>query len=505
MTESFTNPIKTKEKQFIQSEKTREEDKKAKEIWENFLLLLSHSLKESEIRTWFSVLHPKSYINNVLTITVPSKDYYGMIEKRYNKQIVSIIGSGLLGENGKLNYEIEQKSLFEQNEPEPSPEKNETNNSGIININSPYSPKTKVYDSFYGNIMVKDPEDNEFNSNLMPRYNFENLVKGESNDFALNTAYAITNNLGKIYNPYFLFGGVGLGKTHIIQAIGNEIRKKNPEKKVYYTSAPDFTTHFTTSIARDETKQLDAFYKSLDVLILDDIQNLEGKPGTQDFVYQIFNTLYNNKKHLIFSSDKPISQVKNIEERLISRFQWGITADIQMPSWEMRVAIIQKKLEEGKIELSEDIIHYVATNVKDSIRTIEGCIASMISESLFRYKGEITLEIAENVINRVVGTVKKAKNISIENIIYTVSEYFNLSENQILSRKRTKEIAFARQIAMYLAKELTSFTLESIGLNFGGKDHATVLYSANAIKESMKKDKNIMNIIHDIKEKINNL
>jgi len=240
-------------------------------------------------------------------------------------------------------------------------------------------------------------------------------------------------------------------------------------------------------------------------LILDDIQNLEGKPGTQDFIYQIFNTLYNNKKHLIFSSDKPISQVKNIEERLISRFQWGITADIQSPSWEMRVAIIQKKLEECKIELSEDIIHYVATNVKDSIRTIEGCIASMISESLFRYKSDITLEIAENVIGRVVGTVKKAKNISIENIIYTVSTYFNISENQILSRKRTKEIAFARQIAMYLAKELTPFTLESIGLNFGGKDHATVIYAYNTIKELSKKDKNVINMIHDIKEKINNL
>ncbi len=505
MTDSFINSLKVEDRPDTKAKEIREEDNKAKEIWESFLKLLSQSLKESEIRTWFSVLTPKSYINNVLTITVPGKDYYGMIEKRYNKQIVSIIDSGLLGENGKLNYEIAQQSLFDQDENLPSSNKSENNKSNITSISNPYSPKTKVYDSYYRNISIKDSEENEFNSNLMPRYTFENLVKGESNDFALNTAYAITNNLGKIYNPYFLFGGVGLGKTHIIQAIGNEIQKKFPDKRVYYTSAPDFTTQFTTSIARDGTKKLDSFYKSLDVLILDDIQNLEGKPGTQDFIYQIFNTLYNNKKHLIFSSDKPISQVKNIEERLISRFQWGITADIQLPSWEMRVAIIQKKLDECKIELSEDIIHYVASNVKDSIRTIEGCIASMISESLFRYKSDITLEIAENVINRVVGTVKKAKNISIENIIYTVSEFFNLSENQILSRKRTKEIAYARQIAMYLAKELTSFTLESIGLNFGGKDHSTVLYACSSIKESLKKDKNLVHIIHDIKEQINNL
>lgn len=505
MAYSFTNSFEIEDSQISEIKKAKEEDIRAKEIWEKFLDLLSLSLKESEIRTWFSVLTPKSFIDNKLTIVVPSEDYYGMIEKRFNKQIVSIIESGLFGENGTLNYEVAQESLFEQKESNPVTISESKKVSNISSFKPPFTSKAKEDKLYYRNSDIKVTEDDDFNSNLMPRYTFENLVKGESNDFALNTAYAITNNLGKIYNPYFLFGGVGLGKTHIIQAIGNEIQKRFPGKRIYYTSAPDFTTQFTTSIARDGTKQLDAFYKSLDVLILDDIQNLEGKPGTQDFIYQIFNTLYNNKKHLIFSSDKPISQVKNIEERLISRFQWGITADIQSPSWEMRVAIIQKKLEECKIELSEDIIHYVATNVKDSIRTIEGCIASMISESLFRYKSDITLEIAENVIGRVVGTVKKAKNISIENIIYTVSTYFNISENQILSRKRTKEIAFARQIAMYLAKELTPFTLESIGLNFGGKDHATVIYAYNTIKELSKKDKNVINMIHDIKEKINNL
>ncbi|MEO8666127.1 MAG: chromosomal replication initiator protein DnaA, partial [Ignavibacteria bacterium] len=290
--------------------------------------------------------------------------------------------------------------------------------------------------------------------------------------------------------------------------------KKFPDKKIYYTTAPDFTTQFTNNIAqsridfstnRNGTKKLDSFYKSLDVLILDDIQYLSGKEKTQDFMYQIFNTLYNEKKHIIFSSDKPINQIKGIEERLISRFQWGITADIQPPNWEMRVAIIQKKFEETNIDAPEEVIHFIATNVKDSIRTIEGCIVGIIADSVLRFRGEVNLEIAENVISRVIGNVRRAKNISIENIIYTVAGYYKISENQILSRKRTKEIAFARQVAMFLAKELTSLTLETIGLNFGGKDHATVLYSYHSISAQSKKDKDVLNQILEIKELLKNL
>jgi len=190
----------------------------------------------------------------------------------------------------------------------------------------------------------------------------------------------------------------------------------------------------------------------------------------------------------------------------MSRFQWGIMVDIQLPSWEMRVAIIQQKLEEAHIEdVPEDVIHYIATNIKDSIRSLEGCIVNLIAESLFVNKGEINLELAEKVVSKFLGNVRKAKSISIENIIFATAEYFKLTENQILSRKRTKEIAFARQIAMYLAKELTSYTLESIGLNFGGKDHATVLYSYNSIKTSLKKSSNTQNIVSDIKNALSKL
>lgn len=474
-----------------------ESSTESKIIWDKFLKLLEDNLKPSEISTWFSVIKPMSFEDNTLTISVPSNDYYGIIEKRYNKHINSIIESGLLGENGKLVYKVSQLNIFDdQPEEEPKPV-----------IHTIYSPPQKEQPE-----VLEEPE--EISSNLYPKNTFENFVRSESNELAVAAAWAITNNPGKIYNPLFIYGGVGLGKTHLVQAIGNEIKRKNPDKKVYYTTAPDFTKQFTDSIANNRiadfssnlfgTKKLDTFYKSLDVLIIDDIQNLSGKEKTQDFMYQIFNSLFNEKKHIIFSSDKPINQIKGIEERLVSRFQWGMTADIQPPNWEMRVAIVQKKFKEADMDVPEDVAYFIATNIKDSIRTIEGCVVGMIAESALIYQGEITLEIAEKVIHRVVGNSKRIKNISVDIIIQCVSEFFNISENQILSRKRTKDVAFARQVAMYIAKDMTNLTLESIGLNFGGKDHATVLYAYNSISKLISVNEEVKEKIILIKNKIKN-
>lgn len=468
------------------------------EIWNNFLDLLKHNIPENEIRTWFSILKPKSFENSILTITVPSEDYYGIIEKRYNKYISNIISSGLLGESGKLQYEI--KNTVQENSPEIKKEE--------------AKPESNVYNirqNIYRNDVQPIQQTEQYECNLNPKYTFEHLVKGESNELAVEIAYAITNNPGKAYNPFFVYGGVGLGKTHLIHAIGNEIIRKDPNKKIFYTTTPDFTNRFIDSISKNRAgisqnasspSQLDSFYKSLDVLIIDDIQNLSGKDKTQDFMYQIFNSLFSEGKHIIFSSDKPINQIQGIEERLISRFQWGLTIDIQPPSWEMRVAIIKKKLDEYQMSAPEDVIHYIATNVKDSIRTIEGCIVGITSESVFSRKGDITLDIAEKVIGRVVGNAKRVKNITIESIISTAAAYFNISENQILSKKRTKEVAYARQTAMYLAKELTTYTLQSIGLNFGGKDHATVLYAYNTISEQCKTNKKTLSDINELRERI---
>jgi len=318
------------------TEQIIQQDTNVQNVWSKFIELLSDNLKVSEVNTWFSVITPKSFENNVLTIAVPSEDYYSLIESRYNK-VISKIVEILLGPDGKLNYEITQMGLF------PTIEKEMPDIKDLQGKITDIYPVKKSFDD----LKVSSAEE-EFNSNLNQKHIFDNFVKGESNELAVAAAFAITNNPGKTYNPFFIYGGVGLGKTHLVQAIGNEILKKFPGKKIYYTTAPDFTTQFTNNIAqsridfstnRNGTKKLDSFYKSLDVLILDDIQYLSGKEKTQDFMYQIFNTLYNEKKHIIFSSDKPINQIKGIEERLVSRFQWGITADIQPPNWEMRVPL----------------------------------------------------------------------------------------------------------------------------------------------------------------------
>lgn len=485
-------------------ENSTQQTTEADVIWVNFLRLLETKIKKSVIETWFTFLKPEKYENNILTVSVPNNDIYGMIESRFNKDIDNILKS-LLGDEAQLKFEIAQLNLFS------TPD--ETHNDFSENLPSIKIAEPKTIVSNLRPILGNSDE--PFNSNLYAKNTFETLVKGENNELAVSIAYAITNNPGKAYNPFFVYGGVGLGKTHLVQAIGNEVLRKYPDKKVYYTTAAEFTNRFTDSIAQNKmdfssknpygTKKLDAFYKSLDVLIIDDIQNLSGKTSTQDYFYQIFNSLFHEKKHIVFSSDKPINQILGIEERLLNRFQWGMVSDIQPPGWEMRVAIIKKKLEIAQVDVPQDIINFLATNVKDSIRTIEGCIAGMIAESTFIYKGEITLEIAEKVVHRVVGIAKRNKHVTIENILDVVSEYYNIQKRDILSKKRTKEIAQARQVAMFLAKEYTDMTLQLIGSFFNGKDHATVLYAVNTINRQMKADKKFAAQVTHVKETLKNI
>lgn len=479
--------------------------KEASDLWDKFLELLESKIKKSVIETWFTFLKPVKFENNSLTVSVPNHDIYGMIESRFNKEIDNVLKS-IIGDDATLKFEISQLDLFDTDNTlldEPVKIKISPDNSGISKSEfTSFSLKTDL------------PDEEKFSSNLYPKNTFETFVKGENNELAVSIAYAITNNPGKSYNPFFIYGGVGLGKTHLVQSIGNEIMKKFPDKRVYYTTASEFTNRFTDSIAQNRmefsnkgaygTKKLDKFYKSLDVLIIDDIQNLSGKTSTQDYFYQIFNYLFHEKKHIIFSSDKPVSSIVGIEERLLNRFQWGMIADIQPPSWEVRVAIIKKKLEIANIEAPEEVIHYLATNVKDSIRTIEGCIAGMIAESTFIHKGDIDINVAEKVITRVVGMAARSKNITLENILDCVSEYFNIQKRDILSKKRVKEIVFARHIAMYLAKELTDMTLSLIGSFFNGKDHATVLYAVKTVDAMQKKNKKITEQITFLRDKLKN-
>jgi chromosomal replication initiator protein len=342
---------------------------------------------------------------------------------------------------------------------------------------------------------------NSVESNLNPRYTFDNFIKGEGNQLARAAAGAISDNPGGTsFNPLFLYGGVGLGKTHLIQAIGNQIAKNFPEKKVIYLSSDIFTVEFVESIQTNRVNEFSNFYRSMDVLIIDDIQFLIGKEKTQDLFFHIFNTLHQSRKQIILSSDKAPKDLKGLDERLISRFQWGLTADIQPPELETRIAILKRKAETYGMLVSNEILEYIATNITSNIRELEGCLIKLLANVSLNSK-EINFELAKKTVKEI-ATDRKTTTLTIENITKVVCDHLGVAENKIRDKTRKKEIVLARQIAMYLAKNLTLSSLKTIGLHFGGRDHSTVIHACNTIEEYKVTDVSFSKILEEIKNKV---
>jgi chromosomal replication initiator protein len=340
-----------------------------------------------------------------------------------------------------------------------------------------------------------------FESHLNNRYTFENFIKGEGNQLARAAAGAISDNPGGTsFNPFFVYGGVGLGKTHLVQAIGNEILKKFSDKKVIYLSSDIFTVEFVEAIQSNRANEFSSFYRSMDVLIIDDIQFLSGKEKTQDLFFHIFNTLHQSRKQIILTSDKPPKDLKGLDERLISRFQWGLTADIQPPELETRLAILKKKTETYGMEISNEILDYIASNITSNIRELEGCLIKILANASLGSK-EISFELAKKTVKEI-GTNRKANNITIDTITKSVCEHLTVPENKIRDKTRKKEIVLARQLAMYLSKEMTKSSLKTIGLHFGGRDHSTVIHACTSIERSRISDKAIADLIETLKNKI---
>jgi chromosomal replication initiator protein len=313
-------------------------------------------------------------------------------------------------------------------------------------------------------------------------------------------AGAISDNPGGTsFNPFFIYGGVGLGKTHLIQAIGNKILENFPQKRVIYLSSDIFTVEFVEAIQSNKVNEFSNFYRNMDVLILDDIQFLIGKEKTQDLFFQIFNILHQSRKQIILSSDKPPKDLKGLDDRLISRFQWGLTADIQPPDLETRTAILKKKAEDYGMNISHEILEYIATNIISNIRELEGCLIKLLANASLNSK-EINLELAKKTVKEI-ATDRKI-NITIETITKTVCNYLKVDENKIRDKTRKKEVVLARQIAMYLSKELTKSSLKTIGLNFGGRDHSTVIHSCSAIEELKMTDTQLKDMIDNLRTQI---
>jgi len=468
--------------------------------WTRFMDIVKLNVSELKLNTWFKPIKPKSLEGTVLTISVPSQDYYEMIISRFGDIVVRAIRS-ILGDTGKIIYVIDPRTTFSQ-EPElletPPPETGNTTKAGTEqNTFDPnfYRPGLNQQQT---SVQETDPALSQ-KCFLNPEYTFENFVKGKNNEFATAAAISIANKPGAQYNPLMLYGGVGLGKTHLMQAIGNHIKAANPQMKVMYLSGPDFTTNFIQSIRMNKAHEFERFYKSLDMLIVDDIQFLEGKESTQDSFFQIFNSLYQLKKQIVLSCDKPPHQLEGLEERLITRFQWGLTVDIQAPDLETRIAILNKKCEKEGFEVPYEVLEFIALNIKDNIRSLEGCLKSLLFDAELT-RSPVNIDMAKRSVLKFGGIKNRKQNIDISVIIASVSKYFNIDESLLRLKSKQQEIVHARHTAMYLSKELTSSSLQTIGAHFGGRNHATVIHACKCIEEVINKDHSFKDKLEQIKE-----
>lgn len=445
--------------------------------WKACLIKIKESVSMMTYNTWFLPIRPVEFENLTLKVQIPSRFFWEWIDEHFNTLISRTI-TEVLGEDAKLTYIIAEDKVSIESENYNAP-------ALITQTNNTEKSKPK----------------HSFESNLNPRYTFDNFIKGEGNQLARAAAGAISDNPGGTsFNPLFVYGGVGLGKTHLIQAIGNQIAKNFPEKKVIYLSSDIFTVEFVESIQLNKVNEFSSFYRSMDVLIIDDIQFLIGKEKTQDLFFHIFNTLHQSRKQIILSSDKPPKDLKGLDERLISRFQWGLTADIQPPELETRIAILKGKAETYGMMVPNEILEYIAFNITSNIRELEGCLIKLLASVSLNSK-EITFELAKKIVKEI-ATDRKTNNITIETITKIVCEHLGVAENKIRDKTRKKEIVLARQLSMYLAKELTISSLKTIGLHFGGRDHSTVIHACKTIDGLGVTDLSFNNLLDDLRDKI---
>ena len=358
-------------------------------------------------------------------------------------------------------------------------------------------------------IHAVQPEDSQIQTafekaNLNPKYTFDTFVVGSNNTFAHAASLAVAESPGKMYNPLFIYGGAGLGKTHLMHSIAHFILEKDPSKKVLYVTSEWFTIEVIAAIRNSNNTAMQEFrekYRSVDVLLIDDIQFIIGKESTQEEFFHTFNDLHSKKKQIIISSDKPPKEIETLEDRLRSRFEWGILADIGMPDYETRMAILQKKMETDGITIDDKVLNYIAANIKSSVRELEGALNKLIALSILEKK-EITLELAEEALKDIISP-EQSRIVTPELIIETVAEHFHLKPEDITGNKRSNNIVLPRQIVMYLCREILDIPLKSIGSYVGKRDHSTVIYGLKRVEEELKQCESMRNNIEIIKKKIN--
>ncbi len=469
----------------------------AQAAWNNCLSFIKDNISPQAYKTWFEPIQPVKLADAALSIQVPSKFFYEWLEEHY-VDLLKIALMRQLGESAKLLYVIRMENSSDNSEAftERIPS---TNRSavGTQKVNVPVKTKSPELRNPF---IIPGIRDVKIDSQLNANYNFENFLEGDSNRLARSAGYAVANKPGGTsFNPLLIFGGVGLGKTHLGHAIGVEIKDKFPDKTVLYISAEKFTQQYIESVKNNNRNDFIHFYQIIDVLIVDDIQLLSGKAGTQDVFFHIFNHLHQNGKQVILTSDKAPVDMQDIEQRLLSRFKWGLSAELNQPDFETRISIIKNKLYRDGVEMPDEIIEFLAHNIKTNIRELEGAIISLIAHSSFNKK-EITLDLAKTIVENYVKNTKK--EVSIEYIQKVVSDYFQMDVATLQSKTRKRHIVQARQLAMYFAKKLTKASLASIGNQIGKRDHATVLHACKTVDNLTMTDKQFKKYVEDLTKKL---
>lgn len=448
-------------------------------------MVIRENVTEQSFKTWFEPIIPYKLINKRLIIQVPSQFFYEWLENNYVKILRKALDYAI-GKDGQLEYTIiidsgGQKAQQTQRKPEPAPEE-------VRKI--PRNP-----------FEIKMSREVIFDSQLNKNYRFENYVEGACNRLARAASVAVAQKPSvTAFNPLMIYGEVGLGKTHLVQAIGNYIENQSENNKlVLYVSSEKFTSQFINAIRDNSLQDFMNFYMMVDVLIIDDIQFLAGKEKTQETFFHIFNHLHQSGKQIVMTSDRPPRELSGMEDRLLSRFKWGLTTDIQTPDLETRMAIIQNKLATEKAEMDMEVVEYLANCVDSNVRELEGVVNSLIVDSALLQR-KIDIELAKYRIKSLVDESQKA--ISIDKIIDVVTTHFNIKVSDIKGKTRLREVVLPRQIAMYLTKEFTELSLKTIGYHFGGRDHTTVIHAIQTINDLQNQDRGLMIHIKDIKEKL---
>ncbi len=443
-----------------------------KEIWEKTLNIVKGELTEVSFNTWIKSITPISIENDNVRLGVPNDFTRGILNTRYKELIVNAL---------KLitskKYNVEFFIISEENPDSEEPKK---------------KPPNKQY-----NITVTD----EMFTMLNPKYTFDSFVIGNSNRFAHAASLAVAESPAKAYNPLFIYGGVGLGKTHLMHAIGHYILENNPNSKVVYVSSEKFTNELINSIKDDKNVEFRNKYRNIDVLLIDDIQFIGGKERTQEEFFHTFNALYEANKQIILSSDRPPKEIPTLEDRLRSRFEWGLIADIQAPDFETRMAILKKKADVEHLNIPNEVMVYIATKIKSNIRELEGALIRIVAFSSLTNK-ETSVDLAAEALKDIISS-KQSKQVTINLIQDVVANYFNLKVDELKSARRTRNVAFPRQIAMYLSRKLTDMSLPKIGEEFGGRDHTTVIHAYEKISTNLKVDENLQNSVNDLTKRIN--